>query len=171
MAGSDVYLVVMRLLSLILIGLFPVAVCLATTITAFGQTTPCPPNTTCDFRKFDEIPFPGSDVMARLDNVAIAFQRESSDIVLYLIAYAGPHACVGDADRLNLRAKTYLVAKRGVDSRRVILIDGGYLEQSMIDVWILPSHLSPPDAVPNIDRNRIRVRNCSKHTSARRRRA
>ena len=106
--------------------------------------------------------------MARLDNVAITFRREP-DLVLYLIAYAGRQACVGDADRLNLRAKTYLVAKRGVDSRRVILIDGGYLDKPMIDVWMVPSGVSPPEAVPNIDQKLVRVRNCGKRSPVRRR--
>ncbi|HEV2884973.1 MAG TPA: hypothetical protein VGW36_08955, partial [Pyrinomonadaceae bacterium] len=51
-------------------------------------------------RKFDEIRAnqPWSDVMARLDNVAISFQRESSDLVLYVISYAGPKSCIGYAD-------------------------------------------------------------------------
>jgi hypothetical protein len=121
-------------------------------------------------RKFDEIPayFPWSDVMARLDNVAITFRRESPDLVLYLIAYAGRQGCVGDADRLNSRAKNYLVAKRGVDSRRIILMDGGYLNRPMIDVWMVPSYVSPPQAVPNIDQKLVRVRNCRKRSSAQR---
>ena len=125
-----------------------------------------------DPRKFDEIRTlaPG-DLAARLDNVAINFQRESLDIVLYLIAYAGRRACVGDADRLNLRAKTYLVSKRGVASQRVILMDGGYLDRPVLDVWMLPSHVSPPSAMPNIDRKLVRVKNCAKRTSVRRRRA
>jgi hypothetical protein len=120
------------------------------------------------FRKFDEIPaVPWSDVMARLDNVAITFQRERSPILLYLIAYSGPRACIGDADRLNLRAKNYLV-KRGVAAQRIVLMDGGYLEQPMIDVWMVPSHLSPPEAVPNIDGKLVRVKNCTKRSTARR---
>ena len=120
-------------------------------------------------RKFDEIPayFPWSDVIARLDNVAINFQREPSDIVLYLIAYAGRRSCFGYADDLNLRAKKHLV-RRGVASTRVILIDGGYLEKPMLDVWMLPSRVYPPEAVPNIDRKLLRVRNCGKRSSVRR---
>ena len=117
-------------------------------------------------RKFDEIPayLAWSDVMVRLDNVAINFQREPSDIVLYLIAYAGRRSCVGYADELNLRAKRHLV-RRGVASTRVILIDGGYLEKPMIDVWMLPSRVYPPEAVTNIDRKLVRVRNCGKRSS------
>ena len=120
-------------------------------------------------RKFDEIPafFPWSDVMARLDNVATNFQREPTNIVLYIIAYAGRQACLGQADDLNLRAKKYLV-RRGVASTRVILIDGGYLEKTMLDVWMLPSDVYPPQAEPNIDRKLVRVRNCGKRSSARR---
>jgi len=124
------------------------------------------------FTKFDEIrTLEWPDLMARLDNVAINFQSQSSDIVLYLIAYSGPHGCAGQANRLNLQAKTYLVAKRGVHSRRIILIDGGFLDKRMIDVWMLPSHVSPPQAAPNIDQKLIRLRNCRKRLPVRRRRA
>ena len=132
----------------------------------FVSTTPASGDTPS---KFDEIPayFPWSDVTARLDNVAINFQREPSKIVLYLIAYAGRRSCVGYADDLNLRAKRHLV-RRGVASTRVILIDGGYLENPMLDVWMLPSHVYPPEAVPNIDRKLVRVRDCRKRSSVRR---
>jgi hypothetical protein len=121
------------------------------------------------FRKFDEIPadFPWSDVMARLDNVAINFQREPSKIVLYLVAYAGRRACFGEADNLNLRAKKYLV-RRGVASTRIILVDGGYLEKPRLDVWLWPSDVSPPEADSNIDRNLVRVKTCGRRTSTRR---
>ena len=120
-------------------------------------------------RKFDEIPadFAWSDVMARLDNVAIQFKQAPSDGVLYLIAYAGRKACVGQADKLNLRAKKYLV-RREVDSTRVILIDGEYLERPIIDVWIVPPLVSAPKPVPNIDQKRVRVTNCRKRSPVRR---
>jgi hypothetical protein len=119
-------------------------------------------------RKFDEIPAsPWSDVMARLDNVAINFQRAPSNRLLYLISYSGQRSCVGDADRLNLRAKTYLV-KRGVTSERIVLMDGGYLDKSRIDVWMWPSNVFPPAAVPNIDRKLVRVKNCTRRSTARR---
>jgi len=120
--------------------------------------------------KFDEIPafFSWSDVIARLDNVAIRFQRERSDIVLYLLSYAGRRTCVGQADQFNLRAKSYLV-RRGVASRRVILIDGGYLEKPRLDVWMLPNSVSPPDADPNIDRALVHVSRCATRAAKRRR--
>jgi len=123
-----------------------------------------------DYFKFDEIPayFPWSDVMARLDNVAIRFKNAPADQNLYLIAYAGSRACIGEADRLNRRAKTYLVTTRGISSTRVVLMDGGYLSKPTLDVWILPSYLSP-SAMPNLDRRLMRVRNCGKRAPKHRR--
>lgn len=120
-------------------------------------------------RKFDEIraTLPWSDLMARLDNVAINFQRESPEMLLYLVSYAGPRSCVGYADDFNVRAKKYLVW-RGVASTRVLLIDGGYLEKPALDVWMLPSHVYPPQAEQNIDRKLVRVRNCAKRSVVRR---
>ena len=152
---------------------FAVLFALSSYVSVLGQQTKVdqPPGEVL-FRKFDEIrTLAWPDLMARLDNVAINFQRESPGIVLYLIAYAGPRACVGQAHHLNLRAKNYLVAKHGVVSRRVILMDGGYLEKPMLEVWMLASNISPPDAIPNIDRNLVRLKNCTKRTSMRRRRA
>ena len=123
-----------------------------------------------DYFKFDEIPayFPWTDVMARLDNVAIRFQKLPADQNLYLIAYAGPRACMGYADRLDLRAKTYLVTRRAVSSTRVVLMDGGYLAKPRLDVWMLPSPLLP-SAMPNIDVKLLHVRHCAKSTAKRRR--
>ena len=70
------------------------------------------------FRKFDEIQtLDWPDLMARLDNVAISFRGQRADALLYLVAYSGPRACAGQADRLSVRAKSYLVSKRGVASR------------------------------------------------------
>jgi hypothetical protein len=150
---------VMRLLLINISRVLLVVLFVFSPSSAFGQHP----------RKFDEIrTLSWPDLMARLDNVALSFQRESPDIVLYLIAYAGPRTCAGQADRLNLRAKQYLVAKRRVASQRIFLMDGGYLDQRQLDVWILPSHVYPPEAVTNIDRKLVRVRNCGKRSSVRR---
>jgi hypothetical protein len=120
-------------------------------------------------RNFAEIrTLSGQDLRARLDNVAIVLRGESPEMLVYLIAYAGPRSCIGDADRLNFRAKQYLVSKRGVAPQRVFLMDGGYLDEPVLDVWMLPAHVYPPEAMPNIDRKLVRVRNCGKRLAARR---
>src|SRR5947207_5129205 len=72
----------------------------------YAQTKPCPPNVICDPRKFDEYgKLVWSDEKARLDNAAITLQRESPEIAMFLVAYAGRHACIGEAQKRNLRAK------------------------------------------------------------------
>ena len=157
--GNPVNSTVMRLLPIHMNRVLLVLVFVVSATTISGQHP----------RKFDQIraTLPWSDMMARLDNVAINFQRESPEMLLYLVSYAGPRSCVGYADDLNLRAKKYLV-RRGVASTRVLLIDGGYLEKPTLDVWMLPSHVYPPQAEPNIDRKLVRVRNCAKRSVVRR---
>jgi len=149
----------MRLLPINMKRVLMVLVVVASASSVFGQHP----------RKFDEIrTLFAQDLRARLDNVAIVLQREAPDMLVYLIAYAGSRSCVGDADRLNLRAKTHLVTKRGLASQRIFVMDGGYLDQPQLDVWMLPAHVYPPEAVPNIDRKLVRVRTCGKRSSVRR---
>jgi hypothetical protein len=149
----------MRLLSLNRNGVLLALIFLLSTVGASAQHP----------RKFDEIrTLSGQDLRARLDNVAIVLRGESPEMLVYLIAYAGPRSCFGDADRLNFRAKQYLVSKRGVAPQRVFLMDGGYLDEPVLDVWMLPAHVYPPEAMPNIDRKLVRVRNCGKRSAVRR---
>jgi hypothetical protein len=71
---------------------------------------------------------------ARLDNFAIALLNDSN-LIGYIIVYAGKQSCAGDAQRRGLRAKKYLVEHRDVDWNRVIWKDAGYLEQPYIMLW------------------------------------
>jgi hypothetical protein len=134
---------------------------------AYAQTKPCPPDFICDPRKFDEYgTIMWSDEKARLDNAAIALQRESPDIVMFLVAYAGPHACIGEARNRNVRAKNYLVAKRRVAPNRIVLMDGGYQNEPHVEVWILPRDVKPYPH-PTVDRNDVVLENCAKRGGVR----
>jgi len=104
-----------------------------------------------DFRKFDEwgdLPF--SNEKARLDNIAIQWHNEPSTIV-YLIIFAGRTACVGEAKARGARAKNYLVGKRRVQARHVVVIDGGYKESVLTEVWFLPPNVSAPTVFPEFN--------------------
>src|SRR5205807_5572017 len=83
-----------------------------------------PPPVEC--RKFDEFPsIAFDDTKARLDNLAVELQN-SPDLTAYVIIYAGRASRKGQADMLGRRAMDYLTASRGVDPRRIIVINGGY---------------------------------------------
>jgi hypothetical protein len=76
-------------------------------------------------RKFDEysnISF--NDEKARLDNIAIYLQQKP-ETKGYIIAYNGQRARVGEAQARSDCAKNYLVNERGIQSERVVTMDGG----------------------------------------------
>ena len=144
------------------------AICLVSVLPILGQQgaqkNGCPP--ICDFTKFDEIRITSwADEKARLDNVAISYNQAPSNAVVYLLAYGGRVACVDAANARNVRAKHYLVTKRGIAPSRVIIIDGGYREEPMLEVWILPSDITRPEPNPTVDRSQARLKNCKKRIS------
>ena len=101
-------------------------------------------------RKFDEFPsIAFDDTKARLDNLAIELQN-APDATAYIFVYAGRNSRTGQADALGRRAADYLVNSRGVDSRRVNIINGGYREEDYIEIWICPPGATAPQASPTV---------------------
>ncbi len=101
--------------------------------------------------KFDEyVNLPFRDERARLDNLA-NYLKERPELIGYIIAYAGRQAREGEAKARAERAKNYLVNERGIDSIRVISIDGGYREKLMFELYALPRDVSPPASTPTVN--------------------
>jgi hypothetical protein len=85
-----------------------------------------------------------------LDYFADQLQKAPSDSMVYIISYAGRRAKVGEAQaRANL-AKDYLNQKRGIDPKRIVIIDGGYRDPAGVDLYITPRGQPKPLATPNI---------------------
>lgn len=97
---------------------------------------------------------------ARLDNAAIYLQREPANFVLYLVGYGGRRACIGEAQARILRAKNHLVGKRGIPSSRVVTIDGGYRNEQMVEIWLLPREIGEPSSTPTVDKSEVQLRDC-----------
>ena len=70
------------------------------------------------------------DEMARLDNFAAALQLEPNWIG-YILVYNGRSVCPGEAQARALRAKRYVVERRGIKWNRVIWREEGYHEHFM----------------------------------------
>ena len=105
-----------------------------------------------DARKFDEysnIPF--SDEKARLDNFAIYLQKDEPTFKGYIIVYAGPRSRSGQARARAKRARDHLVKVRGIKAERIVTIDGGCRDRLEVELYALPSSMSPP--TPNPYRN------------------
>ena len=120
-------------------------------------------------RKIDEygnIRF--NDEKARLDNFAIELQNDPT-AQGYLICYGGRRGRAGEAQRRCDRAKDYLVTTRGIDSSRIVTVDGGYKEELNVELWIVPSGANPPTASPTVDPSEVQARPAPRPRRGRRR--
>ncbi|HKR01837.1 MAG TPA: PEGA domain-containing protein [Pyrinomonadaceae bacterium] len=101
-------------------------------------------------RLYDQFEPPAfDDVKARLDNLAIELQNAPTSQG-YIIVYSGRKSRPGQADRLATRAKDYMIKERGIDSSRVVIINGGYRESDYFELWLVPQGAEPPQATPSV---------------------
>jgi hypothetical protein len=107
-----------------------------------------PPEVECKpFDQFQSVAF--DDDKARLDNLAIELQS-APDSQAYVIIYSGRTSRVGQADMLGRRTMDYLVNQRGVDARRITIVNGGYRETDFIEIWICPPGAKTPQPTPTV---------------------
>jgi hypothetical protein len=119
--------------------------------TAQGSTTvvrkEMPPPECKPFDQFPSVAF--DDDKARFDNLAIELQN-SPDSTAYIIIYAGRTSRTGQADMLGRRSMDYLTTARGVDARRIVIINGGYRDSDFIEITICPPGAAPPQPSPTV---------------------
>ena len=103
-------------------------------------------------RKFDEFgTLKLADLHAHLDNYAIQLQNEPMARA-YVITYGGRRSTPTAAKSAGEKAKDYLVNTRGIESSRIVLVDGGYRESPFTELWIVPEERStPPTASPTVN--------------------
>ena len=107
-----------------------------------------PPVVECKpFDQFQSVAF--DDDKARLDNLAIELQG-APDAQAYIIVYAGRTSRAGQADKLGKRTTDYLINQRGVDARRITVINGGYRDTDFIEIWICPPGAKTPQPTPTV---------------------
>lgn len=83
-----------------------------------------------------------SDLTARLDNYAIQLQNQLN-VKAFVIVYRSYRDLPGAGNRLALGIRYYLVNSRGIDSARVIALDGGALSCPSTELWIVPIGATP----------------------------
>jgi len=115
--------------------------------------TPPPPREGREFDVCCSCSF--DDQKARLDNLAVELQNDPS-ATTYIFAYGGRTSRVGQADRLSARAKDYLVTRRGIDSARIIVVNGGFREEDCVELWLVPSGATPPQPRPTLQPGDVR---------------
>ncbi len=88
------------------------------------------------------------DEMARLDNFALQLASNPNDQAC-VVVYAGKYGKSGDSKVAIGRIRSYLVKTRGVDSSRIVTMDGGKKENPTRELWLVPSGATPPGQVPD----------------------
>jgi hypothetical protein len=88
-----------------------------------------------------------------LDYFADQLQKSPADSTVYVIAYAGQRARVGEAQTRANQAKDYLSTKRAIDPRRIVIIDGGHRDPAGVELFITrrgqPKPLPSPSVYPS----------------------
>ena len=94
-------------------------------------------------RKFDQFgDVQYSDLIARLDNFAIALQSEPHTKG-FIVAYRSRRDLPGLSNRIALRSKNYLVNSRGVSHERLVTVDGGEAECLTQELWVAAPGTTP----------------------------
>jgi hypothetical protein len=100
--------------------------------------------------------------MARLDNFAVQLQNEPSAKGLIVVyggrRFRGRLPRQGEADARAARLKTYLVDRRGIPKDRIMVVNWGYVEEWIVQLWMVPHGASIPDRLPTIPTNEIKFR-------------
>lgn len=103
-------------------------------------------------RKFDEFGamVNTEDQYARLDNLTVDLQNDPTSRAV-LLFYAGRKSRKGAIEALTEQTKKYLTARRGIPASRIVLQNGGFRENGLIEMWVMPQGAEPPTASPTVD--------------------
>jgi hypothetical protein len=97
----------------------------------------------------------------RLDGFAL-YLKENPTFQAYVVSYGGRRSCRGEALRRARFAKQYLFKAKAIDQKRITIVDGGYLDQWGVYLWVGGYGDSAPTTLPTVSPRDVRiVRNCS----------
>lgn len=109
-------------------------------------------------RKIDEISnFNWEDLMARLDFYAIQLQTVP-DSSGHLIIYDGRRSRRGEVQGWMDCVKNYLVGRRGIDSDRIMIVNGGYREKMTVEMWLVPRGENSPQTTPTVKPKDVKMK-------------
>jgi hypothetical protein len=91
----------------------------------------------------------------RLDNFALRLSQEPS-VLAYIVSYGGRTSQSKEAQTAADNARDYLVNQRAIDPGRIVTVDGGFREQPMVELWLVPLGAKPPEATPTVDPSEVK---------------
>ena len=113
--------------------------------------------------KFDEFGSVNCEGLAqRLDHFSVPL-RKHPELRGYIIFYGGRlhNGRLMKRREAEARAEAlrrYLIYEQRLDAGRVILINGGYRKEWMVELWHVPGNEKPPAATPTVEAKDVRFR-------------
>jgi hypothetical protein len=135
-------------------------VCITATVKVNGVEPTCESTKSCSvtidlrcsqpepFDQFGKLSIEGEQ--ERLDKLAAMLLNDKSESLVYLVVYAGRTACIGEAESRASKAKAYLRSQYKLSDNRIIAVDGGYRENPVTEVFVVPSGSCGPMPTPTI---------------------
>jgi hypothetical protein len=93
---------------------------------------------------------------SHLDRLADELRKDTT-AQGYILSYAGRYSREGEASWRGERARRYLTRSGGFDPRQIVTIDGGYKETRTIELYIVPSGVTPPSVSPTVDPGEVKI--------------
>ena len=136
------------------------------TVTVSGFDSACPATASCTLAIIDGPPnpekfdgygmLPRNKEVRRLNAYVVQLQNQPGSQA-YILAYGGRRGTRGEAQKLAVRTRDYLVKSGGIETGRIVTLDAGYKEKSTIDLWIVPTGATPPRAEPTVDPSEVQI--------------
>jgi hypothetical protein len=132
----------------------------------YKYAAPVPPGAK---NKFEQYPYdsygkiPFEDAEARLDNFIVQLQNMNQGSPRYrgfrgfIIVYAGRSAYDKEAQSAAECSKNYLVKKREADAGIIVAADGGYRDEFIVELYIMPIDAYPPMLLPSVSPRKVEI--------------
>lgn len=95
--------------------------------------------------------------MGALDQLSIALQSEPA-ATGYVILYGATRGYRNDITKRMTCMKNYLIRQRAIPPARLKVVNGGYREQVMFELWVAPDGAAAPPLAPTIKAKNIRLK-------------
>lgn len=135
-------------------------------VLATASVSNAQPGQVVSSRKYDNFTeYNCEDLMARLDNYAMALQLEPN-LKGYIVSYGGSYG-QPEARVWAYEARKYLTSNRGIAARRIVTLYGGKLDRRTLELWLLLDSYRPSAAGTSqpkgvkFKNSRVRNRQCS----------
>jgi hypothetical protein len=98
------------------------------------------------------------DGNGRISNFLDYFDKNKNNSVAYIIVYGGRISKRGEI-KAQIRGLTeFFTIFRKLDSKKYVIVNGGYRDRLTVDYWIVPENSCPPLPTPTVDFEKVKFK-------------